>query len=446
MRSVNGFAWRPIQAAMLLLVHVNIGFAAEPLTLAQAMHRALDTNPAIRSQAAELQRQSLEKEIAHGERLPRVDLGASYTRYAHASLVTPIRQVGVFPPLDRDIANVSVALSLPLYAGGRLVAGESLAEHSQQAAAQGLRAAGQDLLFNVTSTYTKALHLHDLRKAARARTTMLETEQAHISQRLAQGRAAKLELIRLQTQLSQARHDLLAIAQGERDATALLAALLGESGSLPPLAQIGPSQVALPASRDEALKKAMSQHPELLRAQALGKAASDKLEIAKGGQRPQINLVAKALETAGGDWKGYDDAQIGVQVSLPLFDGSIRKNRVAQADLERRRAELGIEETVNALASEVEQAVGGVTESRARLEVAGQGEREAEEALRIETARYQAGESTVTDLLGAETALWSARANRLQAGYDVTASQARVLRAIGELSPESFRPGQGAMQ
>lgn len=425
---------------LMLALWAGSAQAADALSLSEAMTRALAANPAIRSRQAELQKQTLEKDIASGQRLPKADLSAGYTRYAYPSLVTSIRQPGVFPPLDRDIANIGIALSLPLYAGGKLVAGESLAEHNREAASQSLRGAGQDLLFNVTATYTKALHLRDLHKSATARIRTLETEEAHISQRLAQGRAAKLELIRLQTQLSQARHDLLAIGQGERDALSLLAVLLGESRQLPPLADIAPARVALPNSRDDALARAMGRHPDLLRAQALSKAASDKVNVAAGDRRPQINLVAKAQETTGGDWRGYDDAQIGVQATIPLFDGSIRKNRLAQAGLERRKSELLVEETTHQLVSDIEQALGAVTESRARAEVAKQGESEAEEALRIETARYQAGESTVSDLLGAETALWSARVNRLQAGYDVIASQARLLRAIGELSPESFEP------
>ena len=429
---------------LMLALWAGPAQAADALSLPEAMTRALATNPAIRSRQAELQKQALEKDIASGQRLPKADLTAGYTRYAYPALVTSIRQPGVFPPLDRDIANVGIALSLPLYAGGKLVAGESLAEHNREAASQGLRSAGQDLLFNVTATYTKALHLRDLQKSAAARIKTLETEEVHISQRLAQGRAAKLELIRLQTQLSQARHDLLAIGQGERDAQSLLAMLLGESRPLPPLAGIGPLHVALPGSRDDALAKAMSRHPDLLRAQALSRAASDKVNIAAGDQRPQINLVARAQETTGSDWKGYDDAQIGVQATIPLFDGSIRKNRLAQAGLERRKSELLVEETANQLVSDIEQALGAVTESRSRRKVARQGEREAEEALRIETARYQAGESTITDLLGAETALWSAQVSHLQAGYDVTTSEARLLRAIGELSPESFESRHAA--
>jgi len=427
-----------IRAAILFAVCVGSSQAADQLTVRQAMDRALAANPSLRSQAIELRKQELEKEIARGQHWPKVDLNAGYTRYAYPSLVTPIREAGVFPPLDRDVAYLGLALSMPLYAGGRLVAGDSLAEHGRQAAEHGLRGAGQDLLFNVAAAYTKALHLRDLQDSARARIKALEAEEVHVSRRLAQGRAAKLELIRLQTQLSQARHDLLAIEQGERDALSLLAALLGESRELPPLAGVALSRVSLPASREDALAKAMRARPELLRARALSEVATDKVNIARGEQRPQVNLVARTQESAGGDLKGYSDAMIGVQVSIPLFDGSIRGNRLAQADLERRRSELLVEETANELASEVERAFGAVSESRARQGVADQGEREAVEAQRIETARYQAGESTMTDLLSAEAALWSARVNRLQAGYDVIVSQARLLRAIGELSAQDF--------
>ena len=172
----------------------------------------------------------------------------------------------------------------------------------------------------------------------------------------------------------------------------------------------------------------------------MGKAAQQKTAIARGERLPQINLVAKAQESAGGDWEGYDDWQMGVQLSMPLFDGDIRKRRVEQAGLEQRQNALQQEDARNRIASEIEQAFGALSEARARLEAATQGETEASEALRIETLRYHSGENTITDLLGAESALWSATASRLQAGYDITVSQARLLRATGELAPTASGP------
>jgi len=423
-----------------LLSSWKAAFAAEPLPLWEAMARAAQSNPVIKSQQAEVSRQTLEQDIARGQRMPRVDLDAAYTHHAYPSLITPIREAGVFPPMDRDVANIGLALSLPLYRGGKLVAGEALAAHNREASVQALRAGGQDLLFNVVATYTKALHFRQLGQVLDARITALQREEQDITLRIREGRAARLDLIRLQTQLSQARYDKVSVTQGEKDALSLLATLLGESGPAPVLADLGMTAPNLPASREAALQRALQQRPDLLRLDAMGRSAQQKTAIARGERLPQVDLVARAQESTGSDWKGYDDSQIGVQLSLPLFDGAIRRRRVEQAGLEQRQNALLQEDAHNRIASEVEQAFGALAESRARLDAATQGETEASEALRIETLRYHSGENTITDLLGAESALWSATASRLQAGYDITVSQARLLHATGELAPDSFRP------
>lgn len=434
---------KPLSRLLLFTFLLSAGkaaLAADPLPLWEAMERAAQSNPAIKSQQAEVSRQTLEQDIARSQHLPKVDLNAAYTRYAYPTFVTPIRQAGVFPSMDNDIANLGLALTLPLYSGGKLVAGEALAAHNREASVQALRAGGQDLLFNVAATYTKALHFRQLGKVLDARIKALQQEEKDIGLRIREGRAARLELIRLQTQLSQARYDKVSVTQGEKDALSLLASLLGESGPAPILSELGATAPVLPVSAEEAMGRALQQRPDILRLDAMGRAAQQKTAIARGDRLPQINLVAKAQESAGGDWKGYDDWQMGVQLSLPVFDGDIRKRRVEQAGLEQRQNALQQEDARNRLASEVEQAFGALTESRARLEAATQGESEASEALRIETLRYHSGENTITDLLGAESALWAATASRLQAGYDISVSQARLLRAIGELAPDSFRP------
>ncbi len=434
---------KPLSRMLLLSFLLSAGeaaMAADPLSLWAAMDRATQFNPAIKSQQVEVSRHALEQDIARSQHLPKLDLNAGYTRYAYPTFVTPIRQAGVFPPMDTDVSSLALALSLPLYSGGKLVAGEALAAHNQEASIQALRASGQDLLFNVVATYTKALHFRELGNALDARLKALQQEEKDIGLRIKEGRAARLELIRLQTQLSQARYDRISVTQGEKNALSLLASFLGGGGSAFTLAELSATTPNLPASLEQALARARQQRPDLLRLDAIGRAAQQKTTIARGDRLPQINLVAKVQESAGGDWKGHDDWQIGVQLSLPLFDGNIRKHRVDQAGLEERQNTLQQEDAHNRIDSEVEQAFGALAESQARLEAALQGGTEAREALHIETLRYHSGENTITDLLGAESTLWSATANRLQAGYDITVSQARLLRATGELAPDSFKP------
>jgi outer membrane protein TolC len=341
---------KPLSRLLLFTFLFSIGKAApaaDSLSLWEAMERATQSNPAIKSQQVEVSRQTLEQDIARSQHLPKVDLNAAYTHYAYPTFVTPIRETGVFPPMDRDIANLGLALNLPLYSGGKLVAGEALAAHNREASVQALRAGGQDLLFNVAATYTKVLHFRQLGKVLDARIKAMQQEEKDIALRIREGRAARLELIRLQTQLSQARYDRVSVAQGEKDALSLLAALLGEGGPPPTLVELGTAAPVLPVSAEEAIRHALKQHPDLLRLDAVSRAAEQKTAIARGDLLPQINLVAKAQESTGSDWEGYDDWQMGVQLSLPVFDGGSRKRRVEQAGLEQRQNALQQEDARN---------------------------------------------------------------------------------------------------
>lgn len=57
----------------------------------------------------------------------------------------------------------------------------------------------------------------------------------------------------------------------------------------------------------------------------------------------------------------------------------------------------------------------------------------AQESLRFARARYEAGASTITDLLDAESALTQADAAHLAAGLGFRVASARLLRAEGGL-------------
>lgn len=412
--------------------------AEQTLTLTEAMSRALNANPAVAIDRYEVDKQALEQAIAGGEYLPKIDLRADYTRYGDPNLVHPLREPGVFPPFDTDITGISATVTQPLYTGGRLTAARSAAAHGHAAAQEKLKASGQELLLSVASAYANALKYAHLGQGLDRRIQTLETEEQSTRRKLASGRVARLDLIRLQTQLSQARHDRIAARQREQDARHLLAALLNASDPLPKLAELAPASRELPATEAEVLAAVADRNPTLRRLTAESRAAADGVDIARAARRPQVNLSGRIRETSGSDWTFYDDQQVGVTVALPLFDGGVRKNRVGQAALAQSQKEHALEDAANALAAEAKQAFGGHAEARSRLQIAEQREREADEVLRIETLRYRSGGSVITDLLSAETAYWDAIASRYQAGYELVVSEARLLKVMGLLGADSF--------
>jgi len=63
---------------------------------------------------------------------------------------------------------------------------------------------------------------------------------------------------------------------------------------------------------------------------------------------------------------------------------------------------------------------------------------QAEESLRIVQDRYDAGLTTIVELLDSETALTAVRTNLTRALYDATVSQARLDLSLGRLDRARF--------
>jgi TolC family type I secretion outer membrane protein len=412
--------------------------AADALTLEAAVSRAIKANPQLQAWRFERDAVSLEKDIARGQHYPALELGASYTRYSDAALIHPIGEAGTFPPFSTEVVNAGLSLRLPLYAGGKLVAGEQLATYREQDATQQLRRTEQALIFNVVSTYAKALQLADLSKVQARRLRSLAAQVREILRKQEEGQATRLDALRVRSQLSSAQVDHAATLQGEQDALTLLAALMDQPSLDAELATTPAMLLTIPPSIDHVLRLAHEQHPQIAQARAQLESAQARVDIARGDGRPRVDLLANTQTRRGDDWEGRDDWDVGVALSVPLFDGGVRRSRVDQANARRLRAQQDLRDTVNQVSSEARAALGGLNTASAQLEAALRGLEEAEEAMRIESLRYDAGRSTVTDLLSAEAARWSAMAALNQAKFDGFVAQVRLLKALGELKPDAF--------
>lgn len=445
-RTGSGIACRMgVRQFLHVLVLSAAGFgsvsAAEPLTLETAVTQAVQANPGLKATVLERDARALERDIARGRRYPAVGFDATYTRYSDPYLIHPIEQPGAFPPLDTDVASAGLSLRVPLYAGGKLVAGESLAANTTESAVQRLLGSEQDLIFNVVSSYAKALQLRDLSVAEARRIAGLQAEVDEIQRKIDEGRAARLEVLRVQSQLSRAQFDQVATAQGERDALALLAALMDVPVRAWSLVDLPALPDSLPDSDEAAVQQAVRDNPRVRQAQAEVDAAVDRVAIARGDRRPSVDLVANSRTRRGGDWEGRDDWDVGVALNVPLFDAGIRKSRVDQANLDRLRAEENLRGVVNEVETDVRTAFGSLRTSEKQLDAARRALDESDEALRIEAQSYRAGRSTVTDLLSAEAARWAALASLNQAEYDQFVAAVRLYRALGRLTPDMFTDG-----
>ena len=410
------------------------------LTLPDAILQALAHNPQHLSQQLEIHRAGSGVEIARAAGQPTLDAGASATRFGYPTFVHGIRTLGVFPPLDKNIIDLGLTFKLPLYTGGRLEKGIVLAELGQQMARERERLGVQELSFNVSTVYFKIQQLDALVQVYAARIISLEAQQRRAALMHQSGKTGKLETLRVGTLLTKARHDRLQIENRVREAWTLLDQLAGGAGPdpRPALLRYTAAQAPLPGL-EQWRQQALVQRPELQIAQRQHAAGQAREEIARAGNRPEVALVSGLHERRGGDTHFYNDWSVGLQLSLPLFDGGLRRAQVDQAATARRQADLALQQARLEIDKQVEDAWNANAEAQSRLLVTASSIDEAGEALAIETLKLDQGVGVISDVLSAETALLGAQADRLQAQFDLITTRLGLLRAAGALTVEQVQ-------
>jgi outer membrane protein TolC len=221
-------------------------------------------------------------------------------------------------------------------------------------------------------------------------------------------------------------------------------AALNESIGLPfdtphqlstPLAVLGRS----PMEQGELEKRAASERPEAREAALAREIAEARERGARAAFLPQAFARAafeadrgRFVTQAGANW--YFSAGI----RWNLFDGFANSSRSAEAGHMAAAARAREKQMASAVQLQVRQAHASLQSARERIEVAGAAESQAAESLRILKNRFEAGLSTVTELLRAEVAVLEARMRRLAAIHDQRIAAAMVELAAGTLTGDSY--------
>ncbi|NLD06074.1 MAG: TolC family protein [Synergistaceae bacterium] len=408
------------------------------LELWKAMEMAEQNNPGLKGSNVEREKSEIDVKIAEGMKSPKIDIWGTTTLSDQPYTVIPIREAGVFPPLDRHITRFGVELNIPLYTGGKLEAERMSAQKVSAAAYENNKQDRQDLLYSVVSVFSRSLYFRDLKEASSKRILALEDGERVLLLLLREGRIPKLDLLRLQTHLSQARHDHIVLDQAEKDSLSLLGTLTGNPDPVISIVEI-PTETDLGAFDEIEQTDILANNHALKRSLLLSEASYAKSQAVKGETKPQLSFFGRGTGSFGSDAELYDDWQAGLQVTLKVWDGHVSKNRIKKSLLDIEKARLDLDQTRNQTLNEAREALGAVREAGSKIITANKQSEEAKEALRIERLIYETGESTITDLLSAESELWIASANKSKAYYEKIASEANVLRILGELSPERMR-------
>ena len=392
-------------------------------TLDGAMIVAYQTNPRLVAGRAELE--------ATAELVPQALAGfrPTVTVDGTSEGVTGQSSLG---DIDRLTSGAALNLRQSLYSGGGTVAGVASAEEIVSAQRAVLMSTEQQVLLDVVSAYSATWRDRSVLELAVANEARIARQLQATRDRFNVGEVARTDLAQAEARLAGARSD---IEQARADLAASVAAFRDLVGHEPGDLESPMPIETLPESREAAFAIAES-NPTVLAAAHLVQSGRHQIDVAYADLLPSLDLTGELSyldePSSGLDWQRR--GRLGVQLSIPLYQGG----RVYSQVRERRQ-------TLRRRQSELEGSVRGVQRNVATSWELLQAARSAIEALRSQVNANQialngvqqealVGQRTVLDVLDAEQELFQAQVDLVRARQIETFASYQLKSAVGELT------------
>lgn len=434
--------------APLLLAALLAGQAPAPavstapgtdrLTLAGAVRKALDTNPAVAAARAGSDAAQAVVGEAAGPLYPRVSASFGASQYKIGYLVYPLSGLDpLHPPLfNTTVSQGALSLGYTLFDFGGRFSQLHAAQARARSSASALVAAQAAVIAQVAKAYLLVLSTRGVLDAQDQEIAALEAESHRVSLMESQGKAAHVDVLAVEAQESRARADEVAtrtqLTVAERD-LARLTGLPVEATRADHLAGLRLADTTV-AGRDALVAEALSASPDVSQAKLASDAASAGVGAARAALFPQLQLSGAYIEN-GHSFTGYRPYwTAGLQVTYPIFAGGAVSAAARESEADARAAHEQLRAAQQTAELAVDEALAAVTASRASVAALETAVEESAEVERIRRLSLQVGSGTETDYLEAEATLLSNRATLVEARHSEMAARVDLARATGELS------------
>ncbi|WP_083910911.1 TolC family outer membrane protein [Henriciella marina] len=420
------------------LLATSLAMTALPVsaeTLQDALSAAWLNNPALEAERDNTAIASERIEQARAQRKPSVTLFGSYV-YESIDSNRPF----AFNLGDRPVASAQLEARLPVYTGGRLIAGIQQAEAGALAAGAQLEAAGQSILLDTVIAYVDIIRAREVISIRLNSIRLLEGQFTAASDRFEVGDTTRTDVSLARARVEGGRAALASAQADLENALAQYALLTGLEAS-DPLAPVPPLP-ELPKTFEAALATALDLNPDIEAARFAEQAARRSVEVARGALKPEVSVIAQAgVQEYHTD--GFTDSSVvaGAQASVPLFTGGLNTSLVREAQLSRRQAATRIALSERIVRTNVARAWYGFEAADRAVDASARQVEAAELAYEGAQEELSVGVRTTLDVLDQEQQLLEARLSRVSAERDRYVAAHALLAAMGQLTPSRLDLG-----
>ena len=416
-----------------------------PLSLADALTLAESHNAALQKAKKDLEITHAVAVQTRAVALPRLQATGQYRAVDQSFIDVPT----VSGPMQFEFEEndqlwtVGLEVSQTVYDGGRLQSSVRSARLLRELALFDYQTALADTLLNVRVSYEDVLLAAEQIVVRESSVKLLTQQLDDTGRRYEAGTVPQFNVLRAEVELANARPPLSRARNTFRISKQRLANELGYDVPLGvpedlPLTLTG--RLDGPRAEVElanALAMALQNRTELLSLRVAERLRKEGVQSAKADYFPRFELFAGYgvqnrqfafdLTTEIHGWSA------GARMNWSLFDGQLTKGRVQEARVRHERVQIDYEDARRRIELEMRALYSTFVEAREVLDSQQKVIEQATEALRLATARFEAGADTQLNVLSAQTALTDARTVYVQALHAYSVALARLQRAMGML-------------
>lgn len=425
------------RAAALSLIVALSASPAQADTLREALARAYRENPTITASRAQLR--------AVDENVPLAKAAGRPTLSTNGGVTENYLRSGNSFTTPEKLAQAQLALNVPFFSGGAVRNSVRAAETRVEAGQYNLRGTEASLFSEVVAAYNDVIRDEAIVGLNQQNVRVLETNLQASRDRFEVGDLTRTDVAQSEARLSLARAQLQRVQAtliGSRENyVRLVGDAPGDLATPPPLPN-------LPQSADGAVEVALRDNPTLLAALKQRDATAFDVRVAQASRLPRLGVGATGnyvnyLGSLGsgtglGVGQSGTSAGIGLNVSLPLFQGGRPAALVRQA---RATREQSIENATAAERQVIASARSAFAIYRSSLQVIASSEQAvAANRLSLEGVRAEnsVGNRTILDILNAEQELLNSQVTLVTARRDAYVAGFALLAAMGQAEAEDL--------
>jgi outer membrane protein TolC len=301
--------------------------------------------------------------------------------------------------------GVNATVMMPVYAGGRILNGNRLANVGIEAAQLKAEVSERDMLENIESTYYLVLGLQDKVHTVESALALTDSLDHIVDVALKAGLITKSDKLRLALKQNELKANQLQLSNGIVLASQLLCQQIGITYPEDGLT-LDTASFSIKNHADALRENFIRPEQQLLQLQIDAEKLRKKLTLGEalpqvgiGGTYSYGNLVRK--------YKG--NAIALAQVSIPLTQWWETSHKLKEHNIAIREAELMQKDLTEKMGLQVKQAYNQMVEAEALMQSDKAALDMAQENYRLAELNYRAGMNTITDVLEAHALLLQAK-------------------------------------